>query len=55
MITIPSSLDLLVAATSVAVLLICQWLISGAWLRNRREHTHRRGPAKSAPQFHQAA
>jgi hypothetical protein len=56
MITIPSSADLLVAATSLVVLMICQWLISGAWLRNRRGQTSQPGPAKSArTEFHQAA
>lgn len=56
MMTIPSSLDSLVAATSLVILMTCQWLISGAWLRNRREHTPQRGPAKPArTELHQAA
>jgi len=56
MITIPSGPDLLVAAASLVVLMICQWLISGIWLRNRRRQTSQPGPAKAArTEFHQAA
>jgi hypothetical protein len=56
MITIPSSAELLVAATSLVVLMMCQWLISGVWLRNRRGHKSQPGPAPSArSEFHQAA
>ncbi len=56
MLTIPSVAELLVATTGLVVLMICQWLISGAWLRNRRGHTSQPGPAKSArTEFHQAA
>ncbi len=56
MITIPSNGELLVAATSLVVLMICQWLMSGAWLRNRRGQKPEPRPAKSASvRFHQAA
>jgi hypothetical protein len=39
MITIPSNATLLLAATSVLVLMVCQWVIGGVWLRNRRAPT----------------
>jgi hypothetical protein len=56
MITIPSMPDLLVAATSLAFLMICQWLISGTLRRNRRRHTSQPGRGPSArTEFHQAA
>ena len=56
MITMPSSAGLLVAATSLVLLMICQWLISGALLRDRRGQKPEPRPAKSAPvEFHRAA
>lgn len=57
MITIPSSAVLLVAATSALVLMTCQWLISGVWLRNRHGRTPQGGPTKSEAraEFEQAA
>jgi hypothetical protein len=55
MITIPSSAVLFVAATSLVVLMMCQWLIGGVWLRNRRAQTPQGGTAKAKPEFGQAA
>lgn len=56
MITIPSIVVLLAAATTLVVLMICQWLISGDSVRNRRGHASQAGPANcSRTEFHQAA
>jgi hypothetical protein len=43
MITLPSAGVLLVAGASALVLMTCQWIIGGMWMRNRRVPQHRNG------------
>jgi hypothetical protein len=51
MMTFPSSTDLLVMAMSLVVLMICQWLVSGVRLSNRRGQMPQSGSTKSSLKF----
>jgi hypothetical protein len=55
MITLPSAGVLLVAGASALVLMTCQWIIGGMWMRNRRVPTPQRRPGKARAEFDQAA
>ena len=55
MITIPSTAVLFVAAMGLVVLMMCQWLIGGVWLRNRHTQTPRGGTTKAKAECRQAA
>jgi hypothetical protein len=55
MITIPSAGVLLVTIASALVLMTCQWIISGIWVRNRRPQEPGKGPGRAGSEFDQAA
>jgi hypothetical protein len=55
MITIPSAGVLLVAVASAFVLMTCQWIISGMWVRNRPRQEPGKGPGRAGSEFDQAA
>jgi hypothetical protein len=55
MITIPSAGVLLIAIGSALVLMTCQWIIGGLWVRNRRLQEPAKGPGRAGSEFDQAA